>query len=72
MEQLKLTPEEAGRLTPDMLEHRKASFILSEYVVLKGQQYVLEISAKEAMAAYLLKSCSHCITWTLSDAHITT
>ena len=49
MEQLKLTPEEAGRLTPDMLEHRKASFILSEYVVLKGQQYVLEISAKEAL-----------------------
>ena len=48
MEQLKLTPEEAQRLTPEMLEHRKASFILSEYVVLKEQQYVLEISEKEA------------------------
>ena len=49
MEQLKLTPEEAQRFTPEMLEHRKASFILSEYVVLKDQQYVLEISAKEAL-----------------------
>ena len=49
MEQLKLTPEEAQRFTPEMLEHRKASFALSEYVVLKDQQYVLEISAKEAM-----------------------
>ena len=48
-EQLKLTPEEAERLTPEMLEHRKASLLLSEYVVLKDQQYVLEISAREAM-----------------------
>ena len=49
IEQLKLSPEEAIRFTPEMLEHRKASFALSEYVVLKDQQYVLEISAKEAM-----------------------
>ena len=48
-EQLELTTEEAQRLTPEMLEHRKASLALSEYVVLKGQQYVLNISAKEAM-----------------------
>ena len=49
IEQLKLSPEEAIRFTPEMLEHRKASYALSEYVVLKDQQYVLEISAKEAM-----------------------
>ena len=49
IEQLLLSPDEAKRLTPEMLEHRKASFALSEYVVLKDQQYVLEISAKEAM-----------------------
>ena len=49
IEQLMLTPDEAKRFTPEMLEHRKASLVLSEYVVLKEQQYVLEISAKEAM-----------------------
>lgn len=47
-EQLGMTPEEAKLLTAEMLEHRKASIILSEFVTLKGNQYVLNISMEDA------------------------
>ena len=48
-EQLGMTPEEAKRLTPEMKEHRKASIILSEFVTLKDNQYVLNISMEDAL-----------------------
>ena len=47
-EQLGMTPEEAKRLTPEMKEHRKASIILSEFITLKDNQYVLNISMEDA------------------------
>ena len=48
-EQLGMTPEEAKRLTPEMKEHRKASIILSEFITLKDNQYVLNISMEDAL-----------------------
>ena len=48
-EQLGMTPEEAKRLTPEMKELRKASIILSEFVTLKDNQYVLNISMEDAL-----------------------
>ena len=45
---LGMTPEEAKHFTTEMKEHREASIILSEFVTLKGNQYILNISKEEA------------------------
>lgn len=47
-EQSGMTSEEAERLAPELQEHRKASIILSEFVTLKDNQYVLNISMEDA------------------------
>ena len=47
-EQLGMSPEEAKQLTTELQEHRKASIILSEFVTLKDNQYILNISMEDA------------------------